>query len=195
MQEQIGEQPGSYRQRRPAALPGSSLEPAGNCRPRGMSASLGDARTRGDRTRLTGRLRPFVFSTAPRPPGARAMACTRAALQSRVRGRPQCRSLNGVEAPESCHHRPGSGPLPPASPGTMGPGPSAWKRSFFAAPVPEKQLFSYQQLTDHHQPICPRRRDEGPARCAKSGVGTPGGRWRSRAENRLEITGRSHGPR
>jgi hypothetical protein len=43
----------------PAALPGSSLEARGNAGPRGMSASPVPATGRGDRTRLTGRLRPF----------------------------------------------------------------------------------------------------------------------------------------
>src|SRR5207253_1710318 len=43
----------------------SSLEPRGNAGPRGMSASPALATGRGDRTRLTGRLRPFSFSSAP----------------------------------------------------------------------------------------------------------------------------------
>jgi len=50
--------------RLPAALPGSPLEAGGNVGRRGMFAAAGKATTRRNRTRLTGRLRPFSSSSA-----------------------------------------------------------------------------------------------------------------------------------
>jgi hypothetical protein len=58
-QEQIGERREVRGNGGPPCSRVGSLEARGNAGPRGMSASPAPATERGDRTRLTGRLRPF----------------------------------------------------------------------------------------------------------------------------------------